>query len=148
MALTLTYKITGLKKRDQVNSEGATLQGAVVQTYWECEGTDENGNKAKFSGATPFDASNVPAGTFVAFENLTEETVISWVKNVVDTSLGYKEHIEERIRDQIDQENVTDAAMPWAPDDVTPTPGAAAAASEPEATPEDNAEPEDSANNA
>jgi len=148
MALTLTYKITSLKKRDQVNSEGETLSGAVVQTYWECEGTDENGNKAKFNGATPFTAVDVPAGSFVAFENLTEETVIGWVKNVVDTSLGYKEHIEERIRDQIDQENVTDAPMPWAPEEVTPSPAAAAAASEPEATPADNAEPEDSANNA
>jgi len=45
--MTYTWKITGLQKRDQVNSEGATLAGAVVQTYWEMEGTDEQGEKAK-----------------------------------------------------------------------------------------------------
>jgi len=146
MALTLSYKVTGLKKRDQVNSEGATLQGAIVQTYWECEGTDENGNKAKFNGATPFTAVDVPAGSFVPFEQLTESTVIGWIQNVVETSMGYKDHIEERIRDQIDQENVVDAAMPWAPNDVTPTPGAPAADAVPEATAADDPEP--SANNA
>jgi hypothetical protein len=29
---TWTWSVTALKKRDQVNAEGATLAGAVVQT--------------------------------------------------------------------------------------------------------------------
>lgn len=145
MALTLTYKITGLRKRDQVNSEGEVLQGAIVQTYWECEGTNENGEKAKFSGATPFSAQDVPAGSFVPFEQLTEETVISWIQNVVETSIGYKEHIMERILEQIDAVNVVDAPMPWAADSEV-TPSAPLADAVPEATSADDAEP--SANNA
>lgn len=147
MALTLTYKVTGLKKRDQVNKDGDVLPGAIVQTYWECEGTDENGNKAKFNGATPFTAENVPADSFVAFEQLTEATVLSWIENVVETSMGYKEHIVGRILEQIDEVNVTDAPMPWAPEDSV-TPSAPVAASAPEATPEDDAEPGDTANTA
>ena len=122
MALTYTWKITGLKKRDQVNAEGATLVGAVVQTYWECKAVDENGKEGSFSGATPFTAENVPAGSFTAFESLTEETVISWVKNVVDNDLSYKAHIDGRIIAQIDAANVTDATPPWQTEEVTPVP--------------------------
>jgi hypothetical protein len=124
MALTYTWKVTGLKKKDQVNTEGETLTGAVVQTYWECQGTDENGNKAHFSGATPFSAENVPAGSFTAFENLTEETVISWVKNVVENDISYQQHIKDRIIYQIEQETIQDATPPWQTEEVTPVPPA------------------------
>lgn len=122
MALTYTWKVTGLKKRDQVNAEGATLIGAIVQTYWECKGVDANGNEGSFSGATPFTAENVPAGSFAAFETLTEETVLDWIKSVVDNDPSYKAHIDGRIIDQIDAANVTDATPPWQTEEVTPVP--------------------------
>lgn len=124
MSLTYTWKITGLKKRDQVNVEGETLAGAVVQTYWEVKGTDESGEEGSFSGATPFTAENVPAESFTAFESLTEETVLGWVKSVVENDSGYKAHIEERIRNQIDQTKVEDATPPWQTEEVTPVPPA------------------------
>lgn len=122
MALTYTWKVTGLKKRDQVNADGVTLEGAIVQTYWECHGTDADGNTAHFSGATPFTAENVPAGSFTPFASLTEETVISWIKAVVDNDPSYKAHIDEHIMKQIDAVATVDAAMPWADEEVTPTP--------------------------
>ena len=126
MAMTYTWKITGLQKRDQVNSEGATLAGAVVQTYWEMEGTDEQGEKAKFSGATPFSAADVAAGSFVAFEELTEANVLAWVQNVVENDPTYAAHIEGRIRNDIDKASISDIAqtsLPWSDgegDGVTP----------------------------
>lgn len=126
MAMTYTWKITGLQKKDQVNSEGATLEGAVVQTYWEMVGTDENGDTAKFSGATPFSAADVPAGSFVAFEELTEANVLAWVQNVVNNDTVYLAHIEERIRNEIDKDSISDIAqtsLPWSEGDgdgVTP----------------------------
>lgn len=121
MALTYTWKITGLRKQDQVNADGETLPGAVVQTYWECHGTDANDNTAHFSGATPFSAENVPAGSFTAFADLTEEIVLGWVRNVVESDPSYMAHIEERIIDQIGQSTVQDAPMPWADEEVTPS---------------------------
>jgi hypothetical protein len=121
MALTYTWKITGLKKKDQVNVEGETLQGAIVQTYWECHGTDEQGNTAHFSGATPFTAENVPAGSFKPFASLTEEDVVGWVKSVVENDLSYKEHIDGQIMKQIEKTAIEDAPLPWAPED-TPVP--------------------------
>jgi hypothetical protein len=126
MALTYTYKVTGLKTRDQVNSDGVTLTDAVVQTYWEMEGTDENGETAIHSGATPFTAENVVAGSFVSFSELTEETVIQWIKDYIASEPTYAKHIEEQILKDIDRRAIKDASLPWAPEEVTPLPGAEA----------------------
>tara|TARA_R110002153_G_scaffold173651_3_gene326490 strand:- start:417 stop:812 length:396 start_codon:yes stop_codon:yes gene_type:complete len=120
--LTYTWEVSSLKKRNEVNVEGVTLEGAVVQTFWKLTGTDGNGNEAFFSGATPFSAVNVPAGSFTAFETLTESTVIGWIQAVVDADQGYADHICEQIKKDIDAVNTTDAAMPWAPVEESETP--------------------------
>ena len=118
MALTYTWKVTGIKVKD----EGANTS-AVVQTYWTKTGVDENGNEGTFNGATPFTSVNVPAGEFVPFDQLTEETVIGWIQSVVVD--GYEEHVNGQIQKQIDQKiaPVTEATLPWAP--ATPTQGPA-----------------------
>jgi hypothetical protein len=118
---TWVWEVTSLKKRDQVNSEGATLSGAVVQTFWKVTGTDANGDSGEFSGATPFTAVNVPAGSFAAFEDLTEATVLGWIQDVVNGDQGYADHISDRVTAQIDEVNEEEAAMPWGDgSDVTP----------------------------
>ena len=123
MAFTYTWKVTGLKIQNEVNSEGVTLTNAVVQTYWELKGTDENGNEATFSGATPFTAAEVPEAEFTAFDQLTEETVLSWIKNEVNNNSHYKTHIDEQLQKRIDEENrteLTTSDLPWATTPVTP----------------------------
>jgi hypothetical protein len=119
MALTLEYSVTSLKVKDEVNADGDTLSNAVVQTYWKVVGTDNGGNTAEWQGATPFTAANVPAGSFTAFEDLTEETVVGWVQAIVDGDASYKEHIESQLTKQIEEELTTEPALPWA-EDVTP----------------------------
>jgi len=120
MPLTLSYSVTNLKVKDEVNTDGVTLPNAVCQTYWKCTGTDSANNTGEFVGATPFSAASVSEGAFVAFEDLQESDVIAWISAVVDGDATYKAHIEEQIQRQIDQEAQRDAAMPWAPEDVTP----------------------------
>lgn len=123
MALTYTWSVTSLKVRDEVNADGETLSNSVVQTYWKCTGTDENGNSGTFSGATPFTAANVPAGSFIAFADLAEADVISWIQNVVNSDANYKAHIDDRIMDQINAAVTTDADLPWgSADEPAPTP--------------------------
>lgn len=117
MAFTLSYKVNNLKVKDEVNADGETLENAVVQTYWTVTGTDENGNEAEWAGATPFTAANVPAGSFVAFADLTEASVVSWIQAVVDGDPSYKQHIEEQLQKRIDDELVTEVeegSLPWA----------------------------------
>jgi hypothetical protein len=118
---TWVWEVTSLKKKDQVNSEGVTLSGAVIQTFWKLTGTDSNGETGEFSGATPFTAVNVPAGSFAAFETLTEATVLGWIQDVVNGDQGYADHISERVGAQIDEATEEEAAMPWGDgSDVTP----------------------------
>lgn len=110
MAITYTWKVTGIKKQDEGSNKDA-----VVQTYWTKTGTDEDDNTGVFSGATPF--SSADADPFVAFKDLTEEVVLGWIKAVADVEGSYKEHINAQIQKQIDDQitPVVDADMPWAP---------------------------------
>lgn len=110
MAITYTWAVTGLKKK----TEGSNTD-AVVQTYWTKTGTDENDNTGLFHGATPFTSAD--ADPFVAFADLTENTVLGWIKAVANDGGSYEEHINAQIQKQIDEivTPVTEAAMPWAP---------------------------------
>ena len=111
MAITYTWKITGLKTKD---FEGKP--SAIVQTYWQKIGTDENGNVGTFSGATPFTVDPTDdSGPFIPFDQLTEEDVINWIKTVVVG--GYAEHVDGKIQEQINEKisPVTEAKLPWAP---------------------------------
>ena len=110
MALTYTWKVTGITTKD----EGANTQ-AVVQTYWTKTGTDEAGNTGTFSGATPFTSVEVPEGDFIPLEQLTEETVLGWIQSVVVG--GYEEHVNGQIQKQIDEKitPIAEPTLPWAP---------------------------------
>lgn len=131
MALTLSYTVTSLKVKDEVNADGVTLQNAVCQTYWKCTGTDGDGNQGEFVGATPFSAASVGEADFTDFADLTEEEVIGWITAVVDGDAGYKAHIIEQINRQIDTNVARDADMPWAEDVTPPLPDDAPGAEDP-----------------
>ena len=119
MSVTYTWKVTGVKTLTQGSNTSA-----VVQTHWKKIGTDEKGNVGEFTGATPFDASNIPADKFVPFDQLTEAIVVGWIQGVVVG--GYEIHVNEQIAKAL-APKATDAAMPWAPpvEPVTPTPAPA-----------------------
>lgn len=108
-----TWKITGIKTKNETNGDGIVLPNAICQTYWEKKGVDAEGNEGKFAGATPFSAVNLTEEQFQQFDELTEELVLSWVKAIVVDS--YEEHVNSQIQKQIDEEAISDADMPWAP---------------------------------
>lgn len=122
MAITYSWKVTSLK----VKNVSENKQNAVVQTYWQKIGTDENGNEGTFSGATPFTVDPTDnSGPFIPFDQLTEENVLTWIKSVVVGT--YEAHVNEQIQKQIDQKvnPVTDVSLPWAPisnSSITPAP--------------------------
>jgi len=112
MTITYTWKITGLKTKDVSEDKPA----AVVQTYWQKIGTDEDGNEGTFSGATPFTVDPTDeSGPFIPFEELTEEDVLDWIKTVVVG--GYADHVNGQIAKQIEEKisPVVDNRLPWAP---------------------------------
>lgn len=107
MTITYTWAVTSVKTK----TEGDNVD-AVVQTYWTKTGTDEDGNTGVFSGATPFTSVNVPDGEFVAFEDLTEATILGWIQAVVVDE--YENHVNQQIQKQIDQRAITEKDLPWA----------------------------------
>lgn len=112
MAITYTWKLTSLKKRNT-----GDLENVIVQTFWQKIGTDEDGNEGIFSGATPFDPSQVDPDNFTSFENLTQTQVLGWIQSVVVGS--YEQHVNEQIQKQIDVkrspiEDVNESGFPWA----------------------------------
>lgn len=114
MSLTYTWKLKSLKK-----TSSGDYQDLIVGTQWECTGTDSDDNSGTFHGATPFKAEDVEQGNFVAYNDLTEEIVLGWIQNVVNTNPGYKAHIDEQIMKQIDGKkspiiDVGSDSLPWA----------------------------------
>ena len=118
--ITYTWKITGLKTQNVGDKPDA-----VVQTYWQKIGTDENGNEGTFSGATPFTVDPTDeSGPFIPFEDLTEENVLDWIKTVVVGN--YEEHVNGKIAEQIELKisPISENRLPWAPVTAnTPAPG-------------------------
>ena len=115
-----SWKITGLKTKDIDGKPSA-----VVQTYWQKIGTDENGNQGTFAGATPFTVDPTDdSGPFKPFKELTEADIIAWIQTVVVGN--YEEHVNGKIAEQIEQKitPVVDAKLPWVPEEET-TPGPA-----------------------
>lgn len=116
MTITYTWKITGLKVKDTTD-----VLNAVVQTYWTKTGVDAEGNEGTFSGATPLDL-NLGEGKFIPFEDLTEEDVLAWVKEIVTGD--YEKRVNEEIQKQLDSKAAKDVTLPWAPTpEPTPTSG-------------------------
>jgi hypothetical protein len=112
--MNYTWEITGIKRKDT-----STIDNIIVQTYWKKIGTDENGNTAHFSGATPFDLSTVDPTNFVNYEDLTEEMVLSWIQSQVvgEYETHVNERISERIEEQINPITEETESFPWSPVD-------------------------------
>lgn len=108
MAVTYSWTVTGLRTRTEGNNVDS-----VIQTHWKCVGTDEHGHSATFIGATPFTSENVSAEDFVPFEQLTEEIVLGWIQDHVNSNSAYKAHIEERIQKQLNYFHVNEPELPW-----------------------------------
>jgi len=104
--MTYTWKITQVKTIDTVD-----VTDAVIQTYWKKIGTDEEGNEAVFSGATPFLEASINTGSFVPYTELTEEIVLGWIQGVVVGS--YEQQVNDEIQRQIDSKNIKTPGLPW-----------------------------------
>jgi hypothetical protein len=118
MALTYEWKITQIKK-----TTNDSVDNAIIGTRWEVKGIDANGNDGLFTGATPFTLDQIDPDNFVPYNELTEEMVLSWIKEYVSGSnrvTNYWDHISDRINKQIEEKtsiisNVEAVNLPWAP---------------------------------
>ncbi len=91
------------------NMERNTADDGVVVVHWRCEGVD--GDHTASSYGTTSHTPDPSAAGFVAYADLTEETVLGWVHGSVD-----KDATEAAIAAKIDaMANPTTASgTPWA----------------------------------
>jgi hypothetical protein len=97
MSFTYTYKITGL------DIQGNNITGV----RWELTGTDSNGEFGVFKGSTPVDKTNQNV------ESLSQDTVISWVTDVIANNKTYAQHIDIELQRQIDMKATNTLNVPW-----------------------------------
>lgn len=121
MAITYEWDVTFLEYKNS-----GSLEKCVYQTRWTKKGTDENGNAGTFEGATPFPIADVSSDGYVPYADLTKETVLTWIKAVVEKADEegnklYEAHVNEQIALQINRQadpsttvdGSTDAKFPW-----------------------------------
>ena len=117
MGLTYNWELVGLKRQNSENFENI-----VVGTNWKLTGTDTDGNFGVFNGATPFKPQDLNGDGFVDYQDLTENLVLAWVKDVVSGSnaTNYMAHINGQIQKEINNKKyarieVTTVDLPWSP---------------------------------
>jgi hypothetical protein len=100
MAVTLTWSIA--------NMERNTADGGVTVVHWRCEGVD--GGYSLSSYGTVSKTPDASAPDFIAYDSLTQDTVLGWVWDGV-----VRADIEQAITDKITAElNPTSTAgVPW-----------------------------------
>ena len=117
MAYTYTWKLKSLKKQ---NTE--LFENAIVGTQWRVTATAEDGTEGSFDGATPYTVVDANADGFIDYQDLSEDTVLGWIKNTVSgsSSTKYMAHINGVILKEINSNKfakleVTEADLPWSP---------------------------------
>lgn len=110
MSVTYAWKVLSIKTQD-VNVD---LQQAVVHAKWRKTGTDEGGNVGVFDGACMFSVANVTAETFIPYNQLSEEIVLGWVKDILNR--GGMDRIDDLILKQINEgkTSTVEVPLPWA----------------------------------
>jgi len=98
MARTYEWSVKQIKKADNED-----FTGAIIGTQWKLIGTDDDGQFGQFDGATPFKLEHINPDDYTPYEELTEEIVVEWIKNVASSSNNptYWQHIDEVITKDI-----------------------------------------------
>jgi hypothetical protein len=104
--ITYSWNILNLKTKD-INS----YTKFVIAVIWQKIGTDENNTEGKFDGVTQFSDDEKLGSTFIPFDSLTQETVVSWIQNKI---AGLQESdINKEIKRQIERPVITNNSPPW-----------------------------------
>jgi len=72
-----------------------TLENVIKRIHWRFRGVNENEKSSEMYGAISL--PNPEAKNFVEYEKLDNETIIGWLKSILDI-----EAMEENITNQID----------------------------------------------
>jgi len=114
MAITYEIKINGVR---------VTTQDELQDVVKEVDAT-LTGTEAGCNFSLPFSAplASAAAGSFTAFDELTEAQLVSWVE-VMDEKLDpIKAHIAYVLEKEVAKAALTFKGLPWAPAPADPAP--------------------------
>jgi len=106
------------------NMTSATIASepdVIIRVEWELTGT-EGEYFGVFMGVTPLTVTDIDPATFVPYDQLTQDIVLSWIEPIVINNEEFWRHINEKLALQIEakKNNVNpNIPLPWNP---TPTP--------------------------
>lgn len=116
MEITHTWKVRKLIQRNDDS-------GTVIQVFYKVHST--NGERYYVSpGGVELDTENIT--NFVSYENLTEELVVSWIKNKLGSDLGGHEKLNiEKINSfkNVIASDIKVRNLPWQIQEVTVSDG-------------------------
>lgn len=96
MATTYAWKITGMKKGDNVDG----MTNIIAHVTWMITATSDDGYTALYEGATPLEAPTNE--DFITYDNLTESVVLSWIQaKLVDS---YANHVYGLLEHRLNKE--------------------------------------------
>lgn len=106
--INYTWKIHTITKRT-INS----VDSVVFTVVWEKFGIDSDGYSGSVKMAANFNIDDIDESSFVPYEELTEEIVVSWIKNFIDEN-----SVNIRIEAEIEKSRsnwiqVNDGNLPW-----------------------------------
>lgn len=107
MAITVTWSVLDMKR------DAAT--GGVKEVRWQCKAEADTGESAVEAGkymCTP----DPDAADFVAYEDLTEEIVLGWVKGQENFNpTAIETDRTGKVEAQIARKTAEATGLPWAP---------------------------------
>ena len=106
MAATFNWTVSTLERE--------LSDGGVIVAHWRCTATQTSGEdtySASSYGTAGF-TPDASAPGFLAYDALTEATVLGWVWDQAD---GWKDDVEAALQARIDADKnpVTAAGVPW-----------------------------------
>jgi hypothetical protein len=108
--MTYTWQVINLITRTETSSDGVSLPEAVVNVHWRRSGVDGDGNTASINGYAPLDASSIVTGDFIGYNDLTEDTVTTWLDTV---NAEFIEDYNAKIVAKIAKTGEVTKAVPW-----------------------------------
>ncbi len=113
MPITCTWSVNNMTHN--------TADGGVTIVYWSCTAQADTGETAVEGGKLRLEP-DASSPDYVAYDDLTEATVLGWVYNSLiegeETAEEAKARIEEnrtgKVQGQIDRKESTATGMPWA----------------------------------
>lgn len=106
--INYTWKIHAITKRT-INS----VDSVVFTVVWEKFGIADDGYSGSIKAAANFNIADIDENSFVAYEELTEEILIDWVKNFINEDVvnqGIEAEIEKARSGWM---QVEDGNLPW-----------------------------------